>query len=146
VRGRVIARHIGGQSNRRIASEERIDRETVSRILSQQEVAELTAQYRSRLLGMVPKAIGVYDEALACDDLRIAAAAATKLLEGFQMLSRDGIEPATPAPDRVHQRHLLLGQIMEMMLYKKQKYGIPLPPEFDAVETQLMKGLEGPGA
>ena len=37
VQVRVIARHMDGQSNRRIASEEGIHRETVGHILSQQE-------------------------------------------------------------------------------------------------------------
>jgi len=41
VRSRIIARHIGGQSNREIAKEEGIDRDTVSRVLSQGEVVEL---------------------------------------------------------------------------------------------------------
>jgi hypothetical protein len=146
VRGRVIARHIGGESNRRIATAEGIDRETVSRILSQQEVAELTAQHRSRLLLMVPKAIAVYEEALASDDLRIAAATATKLLEGLQVFPKGCAEPPQPQPNHNEKRLLMLGQIMEMMLYKGQKYRVPLPLDFDGLENEVTKRLEGPAA
>ena len=73
----MLARHMSGESNRHIASEEGIDRETVGRILSQREVVQMIAQYQSRLLSIVPKAIRVYEEALECDDLRVALAAAT---------------------------------------------------------------------
>ena len=64
----------------------------VGRILSQQEVVQMIARYQSRLLEMVPKAIGVYDEALESDDLHLATATATKLLEGMHVLSKGGIE------------------------------------------------------
>jgi hypothetical protein len=57
VRGRVLARHMNGESNREIARIEGIDRETVGRILSQQEVVNLIAQNQARLLSLVPKAI-----------------------------------------------------------------------------------------
>jgi len=30
---------------------------------------------------------------------------------------------------------VLLGQIMEMMLYKGQRYGFPLPKEFDELKS-----------
>ena len=55
VRGRVLARHIAGASNRQIAAEEGIDRETVGRILSQHEVVQMFAQYQQRLLAIVPR-------------------------------------------------------------------------------------------
>jgi hypothetical protein len=145
VRGRVIARHVTGQSNRQIAVAEGIDRETVGRILSQREVAELTAQYRSRLLAMVPKAIAVYDAALSSDDERLRVETATKLLEGFQVLPKGGIEQQ-PAPemDSEQQKHLVLGQMLEMVLTKKQHYAIALPPELDALENEVRKRIEGP--
>src|ERR1039458_1113809 len=146
VRGRVLARHVTGQSNRQIPVAERLDRETVSRILSQREVAELMAQYRSRLLGMLPKAIGVYEEALASGDERIRVAAATKLLEGMGVLPKGGIEQPAPEPDRGQQKQLVLGQFMEAALSRHRLYGVPLPPEFDGVEGELAKRLEGPGA
>lgn len=142
LRGRVIARHIGGQSNRRIAAEEKIDRETVSRILSQQEVTQMIEQYRAQLLAMVPKAIGVYDEALASDDLRIAATAATKLLEGFRVLSREPSEAAKPEPDHAQRKYLFLGQMMEGMLVKQQRYGISFFREPESIQADLKKPTE----
>jgi hypothetical protein len=134
---------MNGQSNREIATAEEIDRETVGRILSQHEVVEMVAQYRSRLLGMVRKAIGVFDQALVSDDERVQLAAATKLLEGLGVLPKGGIEQPAPEPDRAQQRTLVLGQFMEVLVAKKQRYGIPLPPEFDGLDTEL-KRLEGP--
>ncbi len=35
---------------------------------------------------------------------------------------------------------MLLGQIMEMMLYKEQRYGIPLPPMFDELKSAELSG------
>lgn len=142
VRGRVVARHVTGQSNRQIASEEKIDRATVSRILSQREVAELTAQYRSRLLSMVPKAINVYEEALASKDLRIAGAAATKLLEGLGVLPKGGIEQSTVEVNRAQQKHIVLGQFTEVMLSKHQRYGTPLPPGLKEGKNELTKLID----
>jgi hypothetical protein len=139
VRGRVIARHIDGESNRRIANEEKIDRETVSRILSQPEVADLTARYRSQLLGKVPKALGVYDEALDGDDPRRSFAAATKILEWCQVFPKDGIEQCLPELDREQKRLLVYGQMMEMIMNKAVRYGMALPPEY----SQLLESLKG---
>jgi hypothetical protein len=134
VRGRVLARHISGASNREIARVERIDRETVSRILTQPEIAQMMEQYRSRLLMMVPKAISAYEQALDSDDERIKVAAATKLLEGLRVFPRAGIEQAKAEPD--HQKRLLmLGQVMEMVLYKSERYGISLPPGLDRLKA-----------
>ena len=48
-----------GESKREIARVEGIGRDTVGRILSQQEVVETIARYQSQLLDMVPKAIGL---------------------------------------------------------------------------------------
>jgi hypothetical protein len=142
VRGRVLARHMGGQSNRRIATEERIDRDTVSRILSQREVVQMIAQYQSRLLSMVPKAIAAFDAALESDDERVRLAAATKLLEGLQVLQRGGIEKALETGaafdrQRNEQRWQVLGQITDMLLQKNQQFGVPLPPGFEGLEDRL---------
>ena len=134
VRGRVLARHIGGASNREIARVERIDRETVSRILTQPEIAQMMEQYRSRLLMMVPKAISAYEQALDSDDERVKVAAATKLLEGLQVFPRAAIEQAREEPDH-HKRLLMLGQMMEMVLSKSERYGIPLPPGLNRLKA-----------
>src|SRR5713101_764551 len=79
VRTKVIARHMNGESNRKIAAEEGIDRATVSRILSQKEVVTMLAEQQSQLLLMGSSALAVYQEALDCDDLGMAAATATKV-------------------------------------------------------------------
>ena len=142
VRARVVTRHIGGESNRRIAAEESINRETVGRILSQPEVVQMIVQYRSRLLAMVPKAISVYEHILDSDDERVKAAAATKLLDGLQVFPRAGVEQGTAEPDRDQKRLLMLGQMMEMVLYKSERYGIPLPPGFEALEAGVRREIE----
>jgi ribosomal protein S13 len=153
VRSRIIARSIGGQSNREIATEEGIDRDTVSRVLSQDEVVEMKNSYRSRLLEMVPQAISVYEQLLNSKDERVRATAATKLLEGLQVFPKGGVWPEQSVAEQDHEqrKRLLLGRMMEMMLYKGQRYGIPLPVEFDelksadrsanAKQKQVRKGL-----
>lgn len=98
VQQRVVALHLSGQSNRQIASAENIDRETVGRILSQEEVLRLKAQARSQLLRLLPKAIDVYDQALSSGDPRIEMAAATKILEAGGMLQPEDIFDTTPDP------------------------------------------------
>jgi len=128
VRSRIIARHVSGQSNREIAKEEGIDRDTVSQVLSQDEVVEMMQSYRSRLLEMLPKAITVYQQLLNSKSERVRATAATKLLEGLQVFPKGGVWPeqTVPEQDRDQRKLVLLGQIMEMMLYKGQRYGVPL--------------------
>ncbi len=144
MQARVVSRHLSGESRRGIARAEGIGRDTVGRILSQQEVIETIARYQSQLLDLVPKAIGVYDEALASDDLHLAAATATKLLEGMQVLHKGGLEQtiqianrASPESSQNQQRLLMLGQIMEGMLQKSHMYGLPLPPEIERVRNEL---------
>ena len=135
VRARVVAKHISGRSNRSIANEEGIDRETVTRILSQQEVKRMIAQYQSQLLSMVPRAVSAYDEVFRSDDLRLKAATATKLFEGFQVFSVQ--EPDAHELDQEQRRLVFLGQLTDMMLNKSQRYGMPLPPELDGVAKAL---------
>ncbi len=142
VRGRVIVRHVAGQSNREIAGKEGIDRGTVGRILSQPEITQMMEQYRSRLLMMVPKAISAYEQVLDSDDERVKVAAATKLLEGLQVFPKGSVEPPPSPPNYDENRLIMYGQIMEMMLHKKQRYGIPLPPEFEALTGEGRKKIE----
>jgi hypothetical protein len=144
VQTRVVSRHLSGKSKREIARAEGIGRDTVGRILSQQEVVETIARYQSRLLEMVPKAITVYDEALESDDLHLATATATKLLEGMQVLHKGGIEQtlqlasrASPEVSQNQRRLLLLGQIMDGMLEKSRRYDVPLPPDIERVRDEL---------
>ncbi len=150
VQARVVSRHMSGESVRGIARAESIGRDTVGRILSQQEVVETIARYQSRLLDMVPKAIGVYHEALQSDDLHLAAATATKLLEGMQVLHKGGIEQtiqlanrASPESNQEQRRLLMLGQIMDGMLERSRLYDLPLPPDIERVRDEL-QGTDGP--
>ena len=131
VQARVIADYLAGHSNRSIARERGMDRKTVGRIVTQQEVVERIAQYQQQLLSLVPKAIDVYDEALLSNDERIRVAVATKLVEGLQVMPRrngqigdmaDRLAP--PAEDRYH---LLFGEMMKMILEKSDMFGLPLP-------------------
>ena len=143
---RVIERHVNGESNRQIARQERIARDTVGRILSQQEVVERIAQAQARVLDLIPKAIGVYEKALSSDDLPLATATATKLLEGTNVLNKGGIEgtialahKASPEAQQEAQRIKFLGQMTDMMLYKEQRHGIPLPPMFDELKAAIAR-------
>lgn len=62
---------------------------------------------------------------------------ATKILEGLQVFPKGGLwsERTMPEQDNDQGKLLLLGQIMEMMLYKEQRYGVPLPPIFDELKS-----------
>lgn len=144
VRSRIIAKHVGGHSNREIAKEEGVDRDTVSRVLSQDDAVEMMKGYRLQVLAMVPQAINVYEHLLNSKDEKVRAAAATKILEGLQIFLKGSAcpEPTTPAQDNDQRKHLILGQIMEMMLYKQQHFGISLPPMFDELKSvELQLGL-----
>jgi len=150
VRGRVLARHMNGASNREIARVERIDRETVGRILTQQEVVQVIAQSQARLLSLVPKAIAVCAQALDSDDERLATATATKILESLQVLGRidrtiDIANQVSPETKREQQRILMLGRMMDVMLDKSRRYGMPLPPELNDVEEEVKKRIEDAG-
>jgi hypothetical protein len=123
--------------------------ETPAQVSQDRSTARL-ARYQSRLLDMVPKAIGVYYEALQSDDLQLAAATATKLLEGMHVLHKDGIEQtismanrASPESNQNQRRLLMLGQIMDGMLERSRLYDLPLPPDIERVRDEL-QGTDGP--
>ena len=120
-----------------IASEEGIDTGTAGRILTHQEVVQLKAQARSRLFGMVPKAIQAYEAVFRSNDLHLKAATGTKVLETTGVLQKAGVEQTAPELDRQQRRFALLGQMTEMFLQKKQRYGIVLPPELDQLAEEL---------
>jgi hypothetical protein len=149
VRGRVLARHMNGESNREIAKVEGIDRETVGRILSQQEVVNLIAQNQARLLSLVPKAITVCERALDSDDERLATATATKILESLQVLGsmERAIEIAnqvSPEAEKRRQRLLMFGELTEDLLNKMHRYGNTIPPDYAKMEEEVEKRMEEP--
>src|ERR1700722_4192381 len=92
VQNRVMERHLEGASNREIAAEVGIDRETVPRILAQTELVEMRAELQSRLERLGFKAIAVYEEALSSQDPVMAVATATKILEGIGALDKRGLQ------------------------------------------------------
>jgi hypothetical protein len=149
VRGRVLARHMNGESNREIARIERIDRCTVGRILSQEEVVNLIAQNQARLLSLVPKAITVCERALDSDDERLATATATKILESLQVLGsmERAIEIAnqvSPEAEQRHRRLLMFGELTEELLNMSHRDGITIPPDYAKMEEEVEKRMEEP--
>ena len=144
VQVRVIARHMNGQSNRQIAREERMDRETVGHILSQQEIVETNARQRSRLQSMGDKALDVLEEALVSDDRRMAVAVAMKIAEyvlpkGVEQALQIGTQ-APPDAQQKEERIKFLGQMTDMMLKKSRMYDMPLPADLEQVRDELDRG------
>ena len=137
VRTRIIAGYLAGMSNRGIAKKEGVDRDTVSRVLSSDEVAEMKQKYRLQLLALVPLAIAAYERLLKSKDDRVLAAAASKILVGLEIFSEDGVCPVQTSPSQDHdqRKHLILGQLTEMMLRKERSHGIQLPPMFDELKS-----------
>ena len=83
----------------------------------------------------------MYDEALDSDDLRVALVPASKILD--HAFHKAGIEQsiemanrAAPEIEQRDRRRLLLGELMEMTLAKKQRYGLQAP-ELDRLEEEL---------
>lgn len=147
VQARVIADYLAGRSNRSIARERGIDRKTVGRILTQQEIVERVAQYRQQLLSLVPKAIDVYDEALLSNDERIRVAVATKLVEGLQVMPRgngqvgDMADRLAPPPEDHY--HLVLGEMMKLALEKSDMYDLPLPGPLALLKEMAEANIAG---
>jgi len=123
-----------------IASQERIDSGSAGRILTREEIVQLKAQARSRLFGMVPKAIQAYEAVFRSNDLRLKLATGTKVLEATGVLQKASVEQAAPEPDRQQRRIAFLGQMTEMMLRKKEHYQISIPSELERLDEELKKG------
>lgn len=81
----VLARSASGASNSQIAREMGIDRETVSKILSEPEIAAVIQQGKNEVVQMVPKATAVFNRALNKDDTRVA----TSVLTGVGVLKSE---------------------------------------------------------
>jgi hypothetical protein len=107
------------------------------------------ARYQSRLLDLVHQAVSVYSKALKSDDLHVAAAAATKLLEGLHALHKGGIESTiqaanrhTPQWNQRQQRLLLMGQMAELAIEQSRKYSMPLPADLASIRNELERADE----
>jgi hypothetical protein len=147
VQARVIARYVNGESNRQIATEEKIDRGTVSKILSQQEALQMIARQRCRLQSMADKALDVVEQALNGDDPRLALPVAMKIVEN--VLPKGGIEEtisiankASPEVAAEERMTLMLGQITRGSLEKSMIYKQPLSPKMEELVEHLHRGIE----
>jgi len=141
---RVVARHLAGESNRGIADAKGMDRETVGRILTRPEVEQMIAQYQQQLLSLVPKAIGVYDEALSSDDERISFTAATKLLEGLQVIPRGNVQigdmaqkASPPIAGPQGGLYRALGELRDIA-QRKSGMELPEPAKLKAAMAEIM--------
>jgi len=135
-RARVLTKHIGGKSNREIAQEEGIDRATVSRILSRDEVVKMVKRNYFDIVAMVPQALDVYKDLLESKDKKMRFGVASRVIDVLRIFSKDDIwsEPAMPEQENDGAKRVLV-QIAEMMIDKNRNTGIPLPSMFNEVDT-----------
>jgi hypothetical protein len=146
VRGRVVALHAAGKSNRQIAELEGIDRQTVSRVLSRPEAVDLINRYKSRLLLLMPKALLAVEQSLSCDDPHVKAGVAMKLVDklgGYEELI-GAANTVSPEAQREHQRLLMLGRLTDMQMRKCQLYDMPLPPDLASVREEIQSKFPEP--
>jgi len=87
---RIIAASFAGKSNREIARQEGIKRDTVARVLSQPEVQELLAEYRQQARGLVPHCLAGLEAKLITKGGKLRKAIDWKMmveiLKGTQIL------------------------------------------------------------
>jgi hypothetical protein len=69
---RIMHRYIAGESIRQIAREEKRDRETVTKIVRSEEVADYVRTMRERFYGLGETALGAVQRALEQGDARLA--------------------------------------------------------------------------
>ena len=101
-------------------------------------------RYQTQLLSLLPKAVRVLEEALDSDDPRVALGAATKLMEGLNVLFKRGIEhsrdlakQASPELEHEDRELRILGEIVKHSLKISIIYGQPMPPGFEWLEPWL---------
>lgn len=149
VRERVIAHHVNGQSKMCIARQEGLDRETVGRILSQPEAVHMIARQRSRLQSMADEALDVVEQALACDDARLAVPVAIKIIEhvfpkGNCNDGANGGPRTLPEAEAKDQRLHIIAQIIDGDLEKSRMYDLPLPAGMVQIRDELARRLKEP--
>lgn len=81
----VLARRMRGESKRKIAREMRLDRKTVTRILSTEEVDEKVARTRSMLLNVTDKMAKRYEKIALHGEDQHAAGVIGKTFDGLQV-------------------------------------------------------------
>jgi hypothetical protein len=106
-------------------------------------------QCQAQLLDLVPKAIGVYEKALSSDDLALATATATKLLEGMHVLSKGGIEEtiaiankASPEAEGKERSLRIIAQVIYSDFINAEKFGHPIHPKLEHVKKELDRRME----
>ncbi len=109
----------------------------------------MIAQGQARLLDLLPQAIDVYGKALASDDLHLATATATKLLEGMHVFSKGGIEETialankvSPEKEADERRRQMIALMIDDSIYKSDVYGHPLHPDLEKVKQALDRRAE----
>jgi len=127
-----------------VGKKEGINRETASRIVSWSDAPQMVADYRLRMMSRIPIADSNFDETLYSSNETLRWAATMNLLERSGVLPKSGLEMVTPSEDHAQRRLLMLGRIMDMMLKKNARYGIPLPPEM--VQLAKEAGIQGPSS
>jgi hypothetical protein len=105
---KVSALYLSGKKHREISRELGIDRETVSRILSQEEAQLLVHGFRSTILKMVPEALITVHECVK----RLDRQAAIDVLRGARVLiDRHEVENVSPpVQDHSYSRILFFGK------------------------------------
>jgi hypothetical protein len=147
---RVVALHMKGQSNREIANVEHIDRETVGRILSQQEAVEMISRQRSRLQCMADKALTVVEQALDSDDPRVAVPVAVKIIENVlpkgPLVDRSDEQKKSPEAESRERRLGIIAQIIDGSIEMSRRFNLPLPPDQVQIQSELARRLPEPTA
>jgi hypothetical protein len=91
----------------------------------------------------------VYEKALTSDNLPLATATATKVLEGMHVLSKGGIEEtialankASPEAEAKDRRLRIIAQIIDGDLEKSRMYDMPLAPGEVQIKDELTRRLK----
>lgn len=83
IKGNVIARHLSGESNSKIARDLQISRPTVAVILAESELGSYISEGRQNCLNLIPMAIENVERAIKAGDVKVSVA----LLKGTGILT-----------------------------------------------------------
>jgi hypothetical protein len=136
---RIMHRYIAGESIRQIAREEKRDRETVTKIVRSEEVAEYVRNMRERFYGLGETALGAVQRALEQGDARLAYEHLKDIgvvpdREMTNALQRQMEAPTGTAEDQAVEREI---QKLAFLTYNRAKtFGQPLPHVTEVEPTQ----------